>query len=142
MHHLSHSCSLPAHLILPASLSFFSTSLRLSGPIHPIDPIEVPSRFRINFTGIDPRERVYRFKGEPRNACSYLGKKDLHGLPSRAARAAAGGFFTYEFYAHPVGTTFYHSPVSTQHEAGLSGLVHVRDPKAAWQQAPESAIDG
>jgi len=44
----------------------------------------------------------------------------------------AGGFFNYEFYAHPVGTTFYHSHVSTQHEAGLSGLVHVRDPKDAW----------
>jgi len=53
----------------------------------------------------------------------------MDGTPLSNCAIPPGGFFTYEFYAHPVGTTFYHSHVSTQHEAGLSGLVHVRDPK-------------
>lgn len=60
---------------------------------------------------------------------TQFGTPYMDGTPLSNCAIPPGGFFNYEFYAHPVGTTFYHSHVSTQHEAGLSGLVHVRDPK-------------
>jgi len=60
---------------------------------------------------------------------TQFGTPYMDGTPLSNCPIQPGGFFTYAFYAHPVGTTFYHSHMSTQHEAGLSGLVHVRDPK-------------
>jgi FtsP/CotA-like multicopper oxidase with cupredoxin domain len=51
-----------------------------------------------------------------------------------------GKTYTYEFIAHPAGTTFYHSHSGSQRIAGMTGPLIIEDDKEPFAELPDKVI--